>query len=208
MPSLPFEEYSCVNSKSYLPYMSRDTYGDKRKPCFHNGNMSMASKLRAARKAARLTQAQVAKAFGISREAVALWESEGEKGTKPDIRKLHTLAELYNVEVIDLLDEPEKDQRPENDYLSKPMFSRSVQLEETKAPYSDSPDEKEVISIWNKMSASAKDRWMKIGGILLGDDAEAPPKPTGRKVHHPGHSEANSVMKGKMINDQKKEDKK
>lgn len=206
------EKYPYAYSKSHLPYMSRDTYGDKRKRCFHNECMSMASNLRKARQAAGLTQAAVARVFGISREAVALWESEGEKGTKPDIRRLQTLSEIYKVPVSDLLDDdPLYVAETKSGYSPEPAFSRSAERDEKEDAFFSAmlkQDEKEVISIWKKMSANARDRWVKIGGVLLGDDVEKPSKPPGRTVNHPGHSEANSVIKGKIINDLKKEDKK
>jgi transcriptional regulator with XRE-family HTH domain len=88
--------------------MSSDTYGDKRKHCFHNSRMSIHIRLKRARKAAGLTQDAVAVKFGITRTAVSLWESGGELGTKPDIRKLQELATLYNTSVEALLGSDEK----------------------------------------------------------------------------------------------------
>ena len=54
------------------------------------------------------SQEEVAEKIGVSRQAVAKWES-GE--TVPDILNCDALAELYNVSVDDLLHFSEEDER-------------------------------------------------------------------------------------------------
>lgn len=105
-------------SKGYLLSMSSETYDDKRKHCFHNSHMSIHIRLKRARKAAGLTQDAVAVKFGITRTAVSLWESGGELGTKPDIRKLQELATLYNTSVEALLGNDAEKAPADNSALS------------------------------------------------------------------------------------------
>src|SRR5690348_1051483 len=102
-----------IVSQTYLKCQGILTMTDVSKT-FIISRMSMPAKLRKARKKAGYTQSKVGDAFGISREAVALWESEGEKGTKPDIRKLRKLAELYNISINELLDGEPADEAPPN----------------------------------------------------------------------------------------------
>lgn len=63
--------------------------------------MTLASRLKSARQKARLTQADVARRFGINSQAVSGWE-RGEGG--PSREKLAEIAKLYDVSVEWLLD--------------------------------------------------------------------------------------------------------
>lgn len=56
-----------------------------------------------ARKASGLTQAQVAKAVGVSRSTVAMWETEK---SEPDNETLRRLAQILNISVGELFGEP------------------------------------------------------------------------------------------------------
>ena len=62
--------------------------------------MTLGEKLTQARKAAELTQADVAAKLNVSRQAVSRWES-GQ--SKPSTEKLLTLGELYGVSIDRLL---------------------------------------------------------------------------------------------------------
>lgn len=56
---------------------------------------TLAQRIKAARKRARLTQAQVAMHFEIDRSAVTMWESRNANvNTRPDVTKLHKFARL------------------------------------------------------------------------------------------------------------------
>lgn len=62
-------------------------------------------RLRAARAKAQMTQAQVARAMGLSRPAVTLWESrEPQHRTVPTAEQLVELARMFGVPVTFLLD--------------------------------------------------------------------------------------------------------
>ena len=68
--------------------------------------MSLAS----ARKKAKISQSDVAKALGISRQAVFLWEL-GE--THPRFEMLQKVADLYGCTVAELLKPDEKEEENE-----------------------------------------------------------------------------------------------
>jgi len=61
--------------------------------------MSLGDRIQAARKAAGLTQQQLADRFGISRNAVSMWESDK---SAPDANKMAPLAEMFGVGVEEL----------------------------------------------------------------------------------------------------------
>ena len=63
--------------------------------------MTLAEKLKDARKAAGLTQEQLAKKLAVSRQAITKWESD--KGI-PDVENLKLLSEVFGVSVDYLLD--------------------------------------------------------------------------------------------------------
>ncbi len=65
-----------------------------------NSRNNIAANLRHLRSVNRLTQEEVAEKIGVSRQAVAKWES-GE--TLPDILNCEALAELYDVSLNDLV---------------------------------------------------------------------------------------------------------
>ena len=62
--------------------------------------MTLGEKLTQARKAAGLTQADVAARLDVSRQAVSRWES---RQSKPSTEKLLALGELYGVSIDQLL---------------------------------------------------------------------------------------------------------
>ena len=66
--------------------------------------MTLGEKLKEARKQAALSQEQLSEKLGISRSAVAKWETD--KGL-PDVGNLKVLARLLSVSVDQLLDETE-----------------------------------------------------------------------------------------------------
>ena len=67
--------------------------------------MTFGEKLKEARKEAGLSQEQFAEKMGVSRSAIAKWESD--KGM-PDVNNLKAMAQLLNISVDYLLDEDEK----------------------------------------------------------------------------------------------------
>ena len=62
--------------------------------------MSLGERIKALRRRAGLSQEQVAEQVGVSRQAVAKWES-GERA--PDLNNCAALAELYHVTLDDLV---------------------------------------------------------------------------------------------------------
>ncbi len=58
------------------------------------------------RKYNQLTQEEVAERIGVSRQAVAKWESDE---TTPDLKSCMTLAKLYNVSVDDLVNHSQEE---------------------------------------------------------------------------------------------------
>lgn len=62
--------------------------------------MTLGEKLTQARKAAGLTQADVAAKLNVSRQAVSRWES---RQSKPSTEKLLALGELYGISIDQLL---------------------------------------------------------------------------------------------------------
>ena len=81
--------------------------------------MALGENLTQARKAAGLTQADVAAKLGVSRQAVSRWES-GQ--SKPSTEKLLALGEFYGVAIDRLL-------RAEN--VEKPIVETVSDLPET-----------------------------------------------------------------------------
>lgn len=67
--------------------------------------MTFGEKLKEARKEAGLSQEQFAEKMGVSRSAIAKWESD--KGM-PDVNNLKVMAQLLGISVDYLLDEDEK----------------------------------------------------------------------------------------------------
>lgn len=57
--------------------------------------------LQALRRLRRMTQEDVAEAIGVSRQAIAKWESGD---SLPDIQKAHALAKLFGVSLDELMD--------------------------------------------------------------------------------------------------------
>ena len=71
--------------------------------------MTLGGKIRDARKQCGLSQAQLAEKLGVSRSAIAKWETD--KGL-PDIGNLKILSRLLNVSVDHLLDDEESEEDP------------------------------------------------------------------------------------------------
>lgn len=67
--------------------------GDNSKSYLHNSAMSFSTNLKAARKAAKVTQQAIADEFKISRQAIVQWENGI---TMPDAARIPRLAELVN----------------------------------------------------------------------------------------------------------------
>lgn len=65
--------------------------------------MNIAQQIRAWRQYRGLSQQAVATHFGISRPAVAAWESEADNATRPDFDKLPQLAALFGCTIDALL---------------------------------------------------------------------------------------------------------
>lgn len=158
--SLCQDSYPWTYSKSYLLLKSSDTYGDKRKLCFHNSGMSIHTRLKKARKAAGLTQDEVAKKFEITRTAVSLWESDGEKGTKPDIRKLQELAALYNTPIETLLGDDIAAQE------KRKVLSEAIE-------YSTLTNEqRQILSLMSSLNKEERDALLKMVSVLAKRRAE------------------------------------
>lgn len=67
--------------------------------------MTLADKLKEARKNAGLTQTELAEKLSVSRQAITKWESG--KGI-PDIENLRTISKVLEVNIDFLLDDEEK----------------------------------------------------------------------------------------------------
>lgn len=67
--------------------------------------MTLADKLKEARKNAGLTQTELAEKLSVSRQAITKWESG--KGI-PDIENLRTISKVLEVSIDFLLDDEEK----------------------------------------------------------------------------------------------------
>lgn len=102
--------------------------------------MTLGAKLKEARKQAGLSQEKLAEKLGVSRSAVAKWETD--KGL-PDIENLKIIAQLLNISIDYLLDENEKislleTKEPINlDDYSKSGKARSKADEVVLSKYSD-----------------------------------------------------------------------
>ena len=68
-------------------------------------NMTFGEKLKEARKAAGLSQEELAEKLSVSRSAVAKWETDS---GMPDVSNLKAMAQLLGVSIDYLLDEDEK----------------------------------------------------------------------------------------------------
>ena len=82
--------------------------------------MTLGEKIKEARKNAGLSQEQLAERLGVSRSAVAKWETD--KGI-PDVDYLKVLSKLLNVSVDCLLDDGE--------VIDKLVMRKPYKLEET-----------------------------------------------------------------------------
>jgi transcriptional regulator with XRE-family HTH domain len=71
--------------------------------CFVKGGiiMTLGEKIKDLRKAASITQEELAEKIGVSRQAVTKWESDV---GMPDVENLKIIATLFNITVDELLD--------------------------------------------------------------------------------------------------------
>ena len=63
--------------------------------------MTLGEKIKDLRKAASITQEELAEKIGVSRQAVTKWESDV---GMPDVENLKIIATLFNITVDELLD--------------------------------------------------------------------------------------------------------
>ncbi len=76
--------------------------------------MSLGERLRERRERVALIQAEVARALGVPRELVSMWETEART---PNLRQLEELARLYRVNMSYLLGREELDEKREREVL-------------------------------------------------------------------------------------------
>src|SRR5690606_41159964 len=94
------------DSKPLLPKKSKPCFLEIRKTVLHNGSMGteLWERVRFVRSQAGLTQAQIAEACGITREAVSQWEAkDASKRTIPEIKNVRLLAQLTGASIDWLL---------------------------------------------------------------------------------------------------------
>lgn len=124
--------------------------------------MTLGEKLTQARKAAGLTQADVAARLNVSRQAVSRWES---RQSKPSTERLLALVELYGI-AIDLLLNTGSAEKPVAETVSAPP---EVELTEPLIP------EKRRTRAWLKYAAVALcDALLMLVVVLLLKKSELP----------------------------------
>lgn len=108
--------------------MGRKAYSDIGKPFLQNAIMSDTYKhLRSARKSANLTQESIAKACGVSRNAVTQWESlNPSTRTEPSIDNLKIISTLTGVAVSALIGQDVFEQSA--NYRVNPDHSETIPL--------------------------------------------------------------------------------
>ena len=108
--------------------------------------MTLSEKLQNLRKAAGLSQEQLAERLNVTRQAVSKWETgEG----KPDIDNLLPLARLLQTTVDYLLDDEATEPRPEEPCAETPPQTESVGRE-----------------LWEQLKAFGR-RWGWLGGYAI-----------------------------------------
>lgn len=108
--------------------------------------MTLSEKLQTLRKAAGLSQEQLAEQLNVTRQAVSKWETgEG----KPDIDNLLPLARLLQTTVDYLLDDEANQPRPEEPHTETPPQTESVGRE-----------------LWEQLKAFGR-RWGWLGGYAI-----------------------------------------
>lgn len=116
--------------------------------------MSLGARIKAARTAKKLSQTEIADSFGISRNAVSLWESDA---TQPETNRLPQLANLLQVPMDWLLsggDAP----IPPGSAGAGPVIIRPA-----------GPEPSEVVKVgegWPDVG----DEWMDVRGVTVGGD--------------------------------------
>lgn len=87
-----------AEGNSYLPMLSTENYGAPESHALHTHSMdTLGKRIRYARETlAGVTQAAIARQFGITRNAVSAWESDK---TIPATPKLRKIAEITGVSV-------------------------------------------------------------------------------------------------------------
>lgn len=127
------------HSKPHLLSKRKSRFLGSRKVALHNPEMDQWKRIREARKAANLTQQQVADACEISREAVAQWEaSQPDKRTTPSLPNLQVFARLAKITIGDLFDDaqPASTARTTDSASTKETTSIAVQLLKRATPRS------------------------------------------------------------------------
>ena len=134
------------------------------------GNMTLADKLKEARKNAGLTQVELAEKVCVSRQAITKWEAG--KGI-PDVDNLRALSKVLNVSIDFLLDEEEtldktviKEQICLDDYVKEGKL-RSKKDAVVFSKYQDT----DIIPLLAKKKST---KGQKVFGELLGWLTDAP----------------------------------
>lgn len=112
--------------------------------------MSLGSRIKAARAAAGLSQTGIAEHFGISRNAVSLWESDA---TQPETNRLPTLAKILKVSAEWLLTGDGESHAEPPPRVIRPS----------------GPEPSEVVKVgegWPDLG----DEWMDVRGVTVGGD--------------------------------------
>ena len=133
-------------------------------------NMTLAEKLKEARKNAGLTQTELAEKLCVSRQAITKWEAGN---GIPDVENLKALSQVLNVSIDFLLDEGEA---LEKTVIKEPIdlkdYAKEGKLKSKKdaAVYSKYPDADITLLTVKKKSTKGQ----KIFGELLGWLTDAP----------------------------------
>lgn len=134
------------------------------------GNMTLADKLKEARKNAGLTQVELAEKVCVSRQAITKWEAG--KGI-PDVDNLRALSKVLNVSIDFLLDEEEtldktviKEQICLDDYVKE----GKLRSKKDAVVFSKYPDTDIIPLLAKKKSTKGQ----KVFGELLGWLTDAP----------------------------------
>ncbi|MBE6758986.1 MAG: helix-turn-helix domain-containing protein [Ruminococcaceae bacterium] len=132
--------------------------------------MTLADKLREARKNAGLTQNELAEKLCVSRQAITKWETG--KGL-PDIDNLRAISRVLNVSVDFLLDEAEVlDKTVIREQINLADYEKEGKLRNKKdaVVYAKYPDSDITPLLAKKKST----KWQKVFGELLGWFTDAP----------------------------------
>ncbi len=132
--------------------------------------LTLGQKIRTARKAKGLTQADVADYFGIKSGSVSLWESDD---TRPDVMKLEPLARLLDVSMAELLGDAgaKAPPLPLRDAPQKPLMQRSAP--EFSEPFAVPPIPARRVPVFG-LAVGGEDGRFEMNGQLL-DTVFCPP---------------------------------